>query len=194
MAATVQLIVVVDNTADFISLYSSSNPSATDGAADTVKILNDTAASGLNVIVGFEVANDVLKFESTTTGAGITGISAAAGNATISAAVIAPGFNMNTTAPGGILILTDNSFIRGDAASANDVTGGYDAVIGASGGTLSDPGVGHLIAVGDGAGNTNIFYDSDGNTTANNWQFAAKLIGVAVGSLAATSLQLINES
>ena len=184
-------IVVVDNTADFISLYSSSDPSLTDNAADTVKFLNNTAAAGLNVIVGFEVANDVLKFESTTTGAGITGINAAAGNATISSAGIAE-FNMNTTAPDGILILTDNSFIRGDAASANDGTTGYDAVL-TSAGTPAGAGVGHLLAVNDGGGNTNIFYDSDGSTTANNWQFAVKLIGVSASSLVAPSLQLINE-
>ena len=34
----------------------------------------------------------------------------------------------------------------------------------------------------------------DGSTTANNWQLAVKLIGVSVSSLAATSLQLMNES
>lgn len=185
--------VVVDNTADFISLYSSTNTSQTDGAADTVKFVNDTAVAGLNAIVGFEAASDVLKFESASTGAGITGISAAAGNATISAAGIV-GFNMNTATPGGILILMDTSFIRGDVASANHATMGYDAVIGVSFGTVASAGVGHLIAVGDGGGNTNIFYDSDGSTTANNWQLAVKLIGVSVSSLAATSLQLMNES
>ncbi|MEK7303097.1 MAG: hypothetical protein AAB073_08120, partial [Pseudomonadota bacterium] len=103
------------------------------------------------------------------------------------------GFNINSAAPNGILILTNNSFIRGDVTSANSGTFGFDFVLGNTG-TLSGAGVGHLIAVGDGAGNTNIFYDSDGSSTTNNWQLAVKLIGVAVTDLAATSLQLINES
>ncbi|MDP1784804.1 MAG: hypothetical protein Q8K81_05180 [Sulfuricurvum sp.] len=89
--------------------------------------------------------------------------------------------------------MTDVSFTRGDAASANNVTTGYDVVLTASG-TTAGAGVGHLIAVSDGGGNTNVFYDNDGSTTANNWQFAVKLIGVAVADLTATSLQLINEA
>lgn len=187
--------VIVDNDPDFISLYSSTTPSAVDGSIDTVKFVNDIAVSGTNVIVGFDTTKDILKFESTATGTGITGMSAAAGNATINAATIT-GFNMNTTAPGGILILTDSSFIRGDAASANNGTTGYDATVG----VIAGAGKGHFIAVDDGSHgsgnpswNTNIFYDNDGSTTANNWVLAVKLIGVAVTDLSATSLQLVNE-
>jgi len=180
--------VIVDNTPDFISLYSSTSTSTTDGAADVVKFTLDAALSGgPTVIVGFEAARDVLKFES-----GITGISAAAGNATISSSGIV-GFNMNTAAPGGILILSDSTFVRGDLASANGASIGYDAIL-ALAGTVAGAGIGHLIAVNDSAGNTNIFYDSDGSTTANNWQFAVKIIGVTVENLSASSLQLINES
>ena len=184
--------VIVTDDSDFISLYSSAASMVKDAAADVVRFTASGAFSGgPSVIVGFEAANDKLEFESTITGAGIAGISAAAGSATISADGIT-GFNMNSAAPNGILILMNNSFIRGDVTSANSGTFGFDFVLGNTG-TLSGAGVGHLIAVGDGAGNTNIFYDSDGSSTANNWQLAVKLIGVAVTDLAATSLQLINE-
>lgn len=186
--------VIVTDDHDFISLYSSSAASiAKDGAADIVKFTASGAfgAGGTTVIVGFEAANDKLQFESTITGAGIVGISAAVDTTTISANGIV-GFNMNSAAPNGILILTNNSFIRGDVTSANSGTFGFDFILGNTG-TLSDAGVGHLIAVGDGAGNTNIFYDSDGSSIANNWQLAVKLIGVSVTDLSITSLQLINE-
>ncbi|MDP1558293.1 MAG: hypothetical protein Q8K59_09815 [Nitrosomonas sp.] len=184
--------VIVTDDADFISLYSSASSTVTDAAADVIKFTAEGAfVGGPTVIVGFEAARDMLKFESTTSGTGIAGISAAAGNATISAAGIF-GFNMNAAAPNGLLILTDSSFIRGDIASANNEEFGFDALLG-SFGTPGGAGVGHLIAVGDGAGNTNVYYDSDGSSTANNWQFAVKLIGVAVTDLAANSLQLINE-
>lgn len=184
--------VILTDDSDFISLYSSAASMVKDAAADVVRFTaNGAFSGGPSVIVGFEAANDKLEFESTITGAGIAGISAAAGSATISAAGIT-GFDMNSVAPNGILILTNNSFIRGDVTSANSGTFGFDFVLG-NAGTLSGAGVGHLLAVGDGAGNTNIFYDSDGSSTANNWQLAVKLIGVAVTDLAATSLQLINE-
>ena len=185
--------VIVTDDSGFISLYSSAASMVKDAAADVVRFTaNGAFSGGPSVIVGFEAANDKLEFESTITGAGIAGISAAAGSATISAAGIT-GFDMNSAAPNGILILTNNSFIRGDVTSANSGTFGFDFVLGNTG-TLSGAGVGHLIAVGDGAGNTNIFYDSDGSSTTNNWQLAVKLIGVAVTDLSTTSLQLINES
>lgn len=185
--------VIVDNSPDFISLYSSTTPSTTDGATDVVKFTTNTALiGGPNVIVGFESANDVLKFESTISGSGITGITASNGIASISSSGIV-GFNMSTAAPGGILILTDNSFIRGDAASANDASIGYDTIL-AMAGTLASPGVGQLIAVNDGGGNTNIFYDIDGSSVLNNWQFAVKIIGVSANNLNAASLQIINEN
>lgn len=184
-------IVVVDNEPDFISLYSSTTPSQTDAAADTVKFMTKTGLSPTTFsnIVGFETttAEDVLAFHEATFISGNAGTKTVVGTGSSSAA-----FDLNTVDFRGIVKITDNAAVDFSDVGVKIGNAVSSAAAGDAFVFLVDNGT-HTLVVGwddRTGGNAN-----NGTMDANEFTVIALLVGVAdVSVLDANTWGLCNKS